>query len=98
MLIEQMSEHGYTVGVVTYNALVNGFCVQGHIDSALELFRSMPCKPNTITYTTLLTGLCNAERLDDAAELVAEMLRRDCPPNVVIFNVLVSFFCQKRIY
>jgi pentatricopeptide repeat protein len=50
MVTEKMSEHGYIVGVVTYNALVNGFCEQGHIDSALELFRSMLCKPNTITH------------------------------------------------
>jgi pentatricopeptide repeat protein len=78
MLIEQMSEHGCTVGVVTCNALINGFCVQGRIDSALELFNSLPCNPNTITYTTLLTGLCNAERFNDAAELIAEMLWKDC--------------------
>ncbi|CAL5022085.1 unnamed protein product [Urochloa decumbens] len=97
-LLEQMPQYGCTPDVIIYSTLVNGFSEHGRVDKALELFNTMLCKPNTVCYNAALKGLCIAGRWEEVGELIAEMVRKDCPPNDATFSTLINTLCQNRVY
>jgi pentatricopeptide repeat protein len=60
-LLNEMQRDGRVPGVVTYNALMNGFCKQGQMKNAKMLLHAMinmGVVPNDITFNILLDGHC----------------------------------------
>ena len=52
-LLEVMIQRGIFPDSCTYNSLMEGFCMVDDLNSARELFLSMPskrCEPNEISY------------------------------------------------
>jgi pentatricopeptide repeat protein len=39
-----------------------------------------------VNYNAVLKGLCMAKRWGDVEDLMEEMVRVDCPPNIVTFS------------
>jgi pentatricopeptide repeat protein len=50
-----------------------------------------------VSYNIVLKGLLTAERWEDAEDLMAEVAQKGCPPNVVTFNMLISFLCRRGL-
>ncbi|CAD6251040.1 unnamed protein product [Miscanthus lutarioriparius] len=44
-----------------------------------------------------MKGLCRDERWEDAGALIAEMVRKDCPPDEVTFNTVISYLCHRGL-
>lgn len=45
----------------------------------------------------MLNGLCCSEKWDDAEELLARMVHKNCPPDQVAFNTIITSLCHKGL-
>ena len=62
--------------IVTYNALVNGYCKGGKLDEDFLLLEEMnenDCMPNIITYGTIIYGLLKENKILEALKLHDKM-------------------------
>ncbi|KAH1214241.1 Pentatricopeptide repeat-containing protein [Glycine max] len=89
LLIEMVSKE-CKPNVVTYNALIKGICNEGNLPS-------YGYQPDVISYTIVLHSLSSGGRWTDAMKLLASMLCKGCSLNVVTFNTLINFLCQKGL-
>ncbi|WOL04563.1 pentatricopeptide repeat-containing protein [Canna indica] len=91
-ILEEMKRIGIKPDVVTYNAMISGFCNdEKDFDAAFETLNEMVrqgCKPDVLTYNILIAGLCEAGRWKDASELFDDMPRRMCHQDVVSYRTL----------
>lgn len=72
---------------MTYNALIDGFCKKGMVDTAFEMFDMMEsknCRPNVRTYNELISGFCEGKNVHKA--LLSKMLEEKISPDLVTFN------------
>jgi len=79
--------------VVTYTALINGFCRKEEFSRAETLLKEMQIYglvPNVVTYSILIGTFCKDNKITRAASFFEEMLLRKCPPNDVTFNYLIN--------
>ena len=56
-----MIKRGLEPDVVSYNALMNGWCLRGCVSEAKEVLDRMVERgksPNVISYSTLINGYC----------------------------------------
>ena len=85
-VLDQMSKCGIVYNEIrclernVYNEIISCVAELGRVEEALDLFNSMPCKPDIFSYNAAIKGLCRGERWEDAGELITEMVRKDCPP------------------
>ncbi|XP_039789596.1 pentatricopeptide repeat-containing protein At1g09900-like [Panicum virgatum] len=90
-ILDQMSKCGCMRGVIVYNEIISCLAELGRVEEALDLFNSMPCKPDIFSYNAAIKGLCRGEHWEDAGKLITEMVRKDCPPDEVTFDTVISF-------
>ncbi|XP_068645029.1 pentatricopeptide repeat-containing protein At3g61520, mitochondrial-like [Aristolochia californica] len=74
--------------VVTFGALIHGYCEADKLDEALKLFRDMRVAPNTVIYNILIDSLCKGNKVNSALNLMDEMQVKGVLPNVVTYNAL----------
>ncbi|MBA0840979.1 hypothetical protein Goarm_003511 [Gossypium armourianum] len=106
-IIDTMRMQGIDPDVFTYNALINGHCLQKwmdkarsilQLDKAMELFHEISQRvpiPNTVTYSTLMQGMCQLGRTSSACELLRKMLASGQVPDLVTCSILLDGF-RKR--
>ncbi|XP_064985660.1 putative pentatricopeptide repeat-containing protein At1g53330 [Musa acuminata AAA Group] len=97
-ILEEMKRIGIKPDVVTYNAMISGFCEdEKDFDAAFETLNEMVrqrCKPDVVSYNTIIAGLCKAGRWSDASELFDDLPRRECCPDVVSHRILFEGLCD----
>lgn len=84
-LFDEMPERG----IVSWNAMINGYAKSGDIETALELFDRMP-ERNVDSWNTLIAGHVKCGRLDMARRLFDEMPLK----NVVSWSAMISGYAQ----
>ncbi|CDY60361.1 BnaCnng36130D [Brassica napus] len=95
-LLGDMVEKGLVPSVVTYNALINGYCEYGMMEDALdvvELMESRNVSPNTRTYNELIHGFCK-KNVHKAMGVFHKMLDCRVAPSVVTYNSLIDGQCR----
>ncbi|KAH0892364.1 hypothetical protein HID58_054793 [Brassica napus] len=95
-LLGDMVEKGLVSSVVTYNALINGYCERGMMEDALdvvELMKSRNVSPNTRTYNELIHGFCK-KNVHKAMGVFHKMLECRVAPSVVTYNSLIDGQCR----
>ncbi|CAB4273156.1 unnamed protein product [Prunus armeniaca] len=65
---------GFHENLVALNCMIDGLCKAGHIDRAMELYKSMETK-DSVTYTSLVHNLCRAGRFRCASKLMMKCLK-----------------------
>lgn len=85
--------------VVTYTALIDGFCKEIRVDDAVCIYDTMVKEgrmPNAVAYNLIVHGLCNAESVD-VARIVVEKIMKECLPlDVTTYNTLLNGYCRNR--
>lgn len=78
------------------NIVVRAYAISGHMDKALELFKSMRCASNienssidVITYSEIIKGFCSLDDLEAARFWFREMGRDRVRPDTWIYNTLI---------
>nr|GLL49850.1 pentatricopeptide repeat-containing protein At1g62914, mitochondrial-like [Ipomoea trifida] len=83
--------------VVTYNALVEGYCLQGRMDEVRKVFGRMVesgIQPDVMTYNTLINGYCKIKEVDEARKVFGRMVESGIQPNVMTYNTLINGYCK----
>ncbi|CAA7029776.1 unnamed protein product [Microthlaspi erraticum] len=78
-LYEEMIKRSIAPDIVTYNSLINGFCMQSRLDEAKQMFEmvSKGCLPDVVTYNTLINGFCKSKRVEMAWNSFVRCLKED---------------------
>lgn len=85
-------EGRFRVDTITYNVLVNGFCLIKRTPRGLEIMREMVergLEPSLCTYNTMLKGFFRAGQVKEAWEFFLEMKKRKCEIDVVTYTTVV---------
>ncbi|XP_065860800.1 pentatricopeptide repeat-containing protein At1g74900, mitochondrial-like [Euphorbia lathyris] len=80
---------------ITYNIMVNGWCLIKRTPKALEVLKEMVERgltPNLTTYNTMLNGYLKFGQINEAWDLFLEMKRRKCEIDVVTYTSLIHGF------
>ncbi|KAA8529205.1 hypothetical protein F0562_033996 [Nyssa sinensis] len=105
-LAEQAYSEMLDAGVVLNKINVCNFarclCGAGKFEKAYNVIREMMSKgyiPDSSTYSKVIGFLCNASKVEKAFLLFEEMKRNgkeviQCPPNVVIYTVMIDGLCK----
>ncbi|CAK7323756.1 unnamed protein product [Dovyalis caffra] len=83
VLLTRMNSEGVIADSVTYNSLINGYCKEGNMEKALEVYSQMTksVKPDVITFSTLNDGYCKAGNVQSATSLYSEMVIKSIVPD-----------------
>ncbi|KAE8696329.1 Detected protein of confused Function [Hibiscus syriacus] len=87
-----MLSKGCNPDVVTYTAVVDGFCRFGKVDQAKKMLQHMykhDCKRNTVSYTALLTGLCRCGNSLQAREMMDGSEEEFWTPNAITYSAVM---------
>ncbi|KMZ70829.1 hypothetical protein ZOSMA_192G00070 [Zostera marina] len=87
------SELSITPDVLSYGALINGFCHKGDVELAfgyLGLMLKCGYHPTQVILSELVNGLCVSGRVLDASQMIEKM--HEC--DVVTYSTLIKGFCH----
>ncbi|KAK7286770.1 hypothetical protein RJT34_21998 [Clitoria ternatea] len=98
-LMREMSLHGLCSDLITYMAIVEGFCDTGRAEDAysvLKVMRMHGCEPNLVVWSAALDGLCKCGSMERALELLDEMKKGGkFSLNVVSYTSVIQSFCKR---
>ncbi|KAL5168953.1 Pentatricopeptide repeat-containing protein [Glycine soja] len=92
-LWDKMVGLGLKPNIVTFNALINGFCKKKMIKEARKLFDDIAEQdlvPNAITFNTMIDAFCKAGMMEEGFALCNSMLDEGIFPNVSTYNCLIA--------
>ncbi|XVF34401.1 hypothetical protein REPUB_Repub18cG0055700 [Reevesia pubescens] len=96
-LKDEMLSCGKQLHLVVATSLMKGYCKQGDIVGALDLFNKIKedglC-PNKVTFTVLIEWCCRNRNVKKAYELYAEMKLINIQPTVFNMNSLLRGFLE----
>ena len=87
-LFEAMIQNGSKPDLITYSTLINGYCLQGEMEKAKEVFDKMPFLPNIVSYHTLVEGYIKTGQIDVALKLLKDMICDGVVPDYITRNIL----------
>jgi pentatricopeptide repeat protein len=96
MLLDEMPRGGAVPSVMTYNAMITGYCKAGRMQDALgikELMERNGCRPDDWTYGILIHGLCDG-KIDEAERFLDSAVKGGFTPTVVTFTNLIDGYCK----
>jgi len=83
---------------VTYNTLMDGYCMEGKLKAALNVRARMEKErkqPNVVTYNVLIKGYCKINKLEAANGLLNEMLEKGLNPNRTTYDIVRQEMLEK---
>lgn len=84
--------------VDAYISLVEGLCKIWEIDAAMMLIRdclaNVSSGPIEFKYALAILHVCKSNNAKKVIEVLNEMIQQSCPPNNVIFSVIISGMCK----
>ncbi|KAF5941795.1 hypothetical protein HYC85_019437 [Camellia sinensis] len=91
-IFDVMTQRGVDPNVVTYNTLMDGYCLQGQIDeTTIRVFNNMVDRglhPNVFSYTILINGYGKKMKINEAMHIFQEMPQRGLKPDIETFNAM----------
>jgi pentatricopeptide repeat protein len=92
-LLQSMQDQGIEPNLITYSAILKGYCQENRLDEAFELMEGMvqttKYKPDEIMYNTLLDGCARQGLYERGIKLLSEMEKVVRPSNYTL-SVLVK--------
>jgi pentatricopeptide repeat protein len=97
-LLHSMVSQGIEPNLITYSAILKGYCQENRLDEAFELMRtcSAKFKPDEIMYNTLLDGCARQGLYDRGMKLLADMEGAGVRPSNFTLSVLVKMCSRGR--
>jgi pentatricopeptide repeat protein len=93
-LLKDIDAQGLKMGIVTYSAILKGYCQTNRLDEAFELLESMKkstkLEPDEIMYNTLLDGCARQGLYDRGMAFFEKMKASGVPPSNFTPSVLVK--------
>jgi len=93
-LLEDMVAQGIEPNLITYSAILKGYCQENRLDKAFELFQSMRqttrFQPDEIMFNSLLDGCARQGLYDRGIALLDEMEDLGVRPSNFTLSVLVK--------
>ncbi|XP_057512861.1 pentatricopeptide repeat-containing protein At1g11710, mitochondrial-like [Actinidia eriantha] len=91
LLVDALDNDGL-LDAITHNTLLNGFCISGKIDEALDLISKMRKNENLVnmvTYNIMINFLCNYGFSQQAREVMKMMTSKGVAPDFITYMTLV---------
>lgn len=93
-ILEAMGAQGVNPNVITYSTIIKGYCQDGRVDKALEVFEEMKgiavLRPDEHTYNTVINGCARLLYFDKGLALFEEMCQVGIQPSNYTLSVLVK--------
>jgi pentatricopeptide repeat protein len=93
-LLKDIDAQGLKMGLVTYSAILKGYCQKNLLDEAFELFNNMTkttdLEPDEIMYNTLLDGCARQGLYVRGMEVFQKMISSGVRPSNYTLSVLVK--------
>ena len=97
---EDMGKAGIKPNIITYSAMIKGYCRMGDIQTAFDILRRMKsegnARPDEIMYNSLLDGCVRGNLVDEALKLVEEMQQEGVRPSNYTLSILVKLMNRSR--
>ncbi|XP_062223175.1 pentatricopeptide repeat-containing protein At5g62370 [Phragmites australis] len=95
-----MVKKGMHLDRVLCTGLIRGFCLEGRLELALDVFHRMQGVEHVgldvYAYTTMIAGLFEHGYVDHGWELYQEMRDRGMEPSPVTNNVMIKWYCKSK--
>mmetsp|Transcript_56626 Transcript_56626/g.103628 ORF Transcript_56626/g.103628 Transcript_56626/m.103628 type:complete len:680 (-) Transcript_56626:81-2120(-) len=99
-LLESMVAQGIEPNIITYSAILKGYCQANRLDEAFQLMSQMmqttELRPDEIMYNTLLDGCARQGLFDKGMQVYAEMQQVGVPPTNFTLSVLVKLASRSK--
>nr|GEW61157.1 ribonuclease H-like domain-containing protein [Tanacetum cinerariifolium] len=103
LAVQAMVRRGLHPDVITYSALIDGYCLRGESAEAHKVLDRMvekDLKPNIISYSSLINGnvlqsLFKSGNPTAARELFNEMQAKSVTPDICTYRILFHEMCKK---
>merc|ERR1719478_1674175 len=99
-LLRSMVSQGIEPNLITYSAILKGYCQENRLDEAFELMEGMvqttKFKPDEIMYNTLLDGCARQGLYDRGISVLAEMESVGVSPSNFTLSVLVKLCSRSK--
>lgn len=96
----RINDAGLFLGFWSFNVLIEGLCVKGYVDEALQLLDAMHdvygCIPTVHLYKTLFYGLCRRGLTVKAELLSLEMESQDLYIDKIMYTSLIHGYCTSK--
>jgi len=99
-LLESMSQQGVSPNIVTYSAIIKGYCQEGRLDVAFQVLETMKqskhLRPDELVYNTLMDGCARQNQYSRGIAVLKEMEKAGVPPSNFTLSVLVKLSSRDR--
>mmetsp|Transcript_110060 Transcript_110060/g.173941 ORF Transcript_110060/g.173941 Transcript_110060/m.173941 type:complete len:658 (-) Transcript_110060:53-2026(-) len=93
-MLDDMDTQGISPNIITYSAIIKGYCQAGRINDAFSVLEGMVQNtrftPDEIMYNTLLDGCARQGMVDRGMEVLKRMESDRVPPSNFTLSVLVK--------
>merc|ERR1719272_668068 len=95
-----MERMGVQPNVITYSAMLKGYCRMGDVQTGFAILRRMKvescARPDEIMYNTLLDGCVRSNLVDEGLKLLEEMQCEGVKPSSYTLLILVKLLNRSR--
>jgi len=97
-LVESMLSQGIEPNLITYSAILKGYCQDNHLEEAYQLMETCKAKfkPDEIMYNSLLDGYARQGLYDSGIVLLREMEASGINPSNFTLSVLVKLCSRAK--
>jgi pentatricopeptide repeat protein len=99
-LLRNMAAQGIEANLITYSAILKGYCQENRVDEAFELMQGMvqttKFKPDEVMYNTLLDGCARQGLYDRGMPLLVDMEAAGVSPSNFTLSVLVKLCSRAK--
>merc|ERR1719482_1510449 len=97
---EEMERLGVRPNLITYSAMLKGYCRMGDVQTGFTILRRMKressARPDEIMYNTLLDGCVRGNLVEEGFRLVEEMQHEGVKPSNYTLSILVKMMSRSR--
>ncbi|CEM21771.1 unnamed protein product [Vitrella brassicaformis CCMP3155] len=97
-LLEDMTSPAHSSlspDLITYSTIIKGYCVQGDLDEALNLFEAMRARgiqPDAILFNSLLDGCAKRQLPELCDKLLGDMRQYNIAPSNFTLTILIKLY------
>ncbi|KAL6203677.1 hypothetical protein ACLB2K_027377 [Fragaria x ananassa] len=96
-VIEIMFQRHIEPDTITYNSVMDGYCLRGEMDEAEKVFDIMVWKGSMVNVRScniLINRYCKSKNVDQAYRVFEEMTFRELVPDTITYTTLIYGFCK----
>merc|ERR1719498_1031778 len=99
MLFRDMCERGVTPDLITYSTVIKGYCVQGDLEQAIQLFtlmRKRNIQPDAILFNSILDGAARKQMTSLVEQVLTDMESCGIAPSNFTLSILVKLYARNH--